>query len=127
VPWLRRLVAGLSLRRPGFDPGSVHVGFVVDKVALGQAFLRVVAFPLSISFHWCSITCKTWIKKLLIFIFVTGVAQKALRLWCVRSICCGTLHYVKKNKSKSDELHWLVASYVNFLHKVNYGRLFHRV
>jgi hypothetical protein len=60
VPWLRRLVTGLSLRRPGFDPGSVHVGFVVDKVALGQAFLRVVAFPLSIPFHWCSITCKTW-------------------------------------------------------------------
>jgi hypothetical protein len=29
VPWLRQLV----------DPGSVHVGFVVDKVALGQVFL----------------------------------------------------------------------------------------
>jgi hypothetical protein len=27
VPWLRRLVAGLSPWRPGFDPGSVHVGF----------------------------------------------------------------------------------------------------
>jgi hypothetical protein len=24
--------------RPGFDPGSVHVGFVVDKVTLGQIF-----------------------------------------------------------------------------------------
>jgi hypothetical protein len=31
VSWLRRLVAG-------FDPGSVDVGFVVDKVALGQVF-----------------------------------------------------------------------------------------
>jgi hypothetical protein len=30
VPWLRRLVAGLSPRRPGFDPGSVYVGFMVD-------------------------------------------------------------------------------------------------
>jgi hypothetical protein len=57
---VRRFVAGLSPRRPGFDPGSVHVGFVVDKVALGQVFLRVLGFPLSISFHWCSITCKTW-------------------------------------------------------------------
>jgi hypothetical protein len=38
VQWLRRLVAGLLPRRPGFDPGSVHVGFVVDKVALGQVF-----------------------------------------------------------------------------------------
>jgi hypothetical protein len=38
VPWLRRLVAGLPQWRPGFHPGSVHVGFVVDKVALGQVF-----------------------------------------------------------------------------------------
>jgi hypothetical protein len=29
-------VAGLSPRRPGFEPGSIHVGFVVDKVALGR-------------------------------------------------------------------------------------------
>jgi hypothetical protein len=94
VPWLRRLVAGLSPRRPGFYPGSFHVRFVVDKVALGQVFLRVVGFPLSISFHWCSINCKTWLQKLLIFI--TGVAQEALRLRCVRSICCGALHHAKK-------------------------------
>jgi hypothetical protein len=38
VPSLRRLVAGLSPQRPGFDPGSVHVRFVVDKLALGQVF-----------------------------------------------------------------------------------------
>jgi hypothetical protein len=36
----------------GFAPGSVHVGFVVDKVALGQVFLRVLRFsPLNISFY----------------------------------------------------------------------------
>jgi hypothetical protein len=29
---------------PGFDPESVHVGFVVDKVALGQVFPRVLRF-----------------------------------------------------------------------------------
>jgi hypothetical protein len=103
VPWLRRLVAGLSPRRPGFDPGSVHVRFVVDKVALGQVFLRVVSCPLSISFYWCSITCKTWSKKLLIFI--TGVAQEALRLRCVRSICCGALHHAKKKSSGGSKLH----------------------
>ena len=34
VPWLRRSVAGLSPRRPEFDPVSVHVSFVADKVAL---------------------------------------------------------------------------------------------
>jgi hypothetical protein len=44
VPWLRSLVTGLSPRRPGFAPRSIHVGFVVDKVALGQVFLRVLRF-----------------------------------------------------------------------------------
>jgi hypothetical protein len=27
-----------------FDPGSVHVGFVVGKVTLGQVFPRVLRF-----------------------------------------------------------------------------------
>jgi hypothetical protein len=54
---LRRLVAGLSLRRRGFVPGSVHVGYVMDKVALTQFFfVWVLLFSL---FHiillWLSI------------------------------------------------------------------------
>jgi hypothetical protein len=37
-------------RRSGFDPGSVHVGFVVDKVALGQVFSQVLRVsPVSFS------------------------------------------------------------------------------
>jgi hypothetical protein len=40
MPWLRRFAAGLPPRMAGFDPGSVHVGFVVDKVALGQVFYQ---------------------------------------------------------------------------------------
>jgi hypothetical protein len=35
-------------RGPGFDPESGHVGFVVDNVALGAGFLRVLRFPLPI-------------------------------------------------------------------------------
>jgi hypothetical protein len=35
VPCLRLLAAGLSPRRPVFAPGSIHVGFMADKVALG--------------------------------------------------------------------------------------------
>jgi hypothetical protein len=58
VPWLRRLVAGLPPPRSEFDPGSVHVGFVVDKVALGQDVLEYFGFSLSVSFHQCSITRK---------------------------------------------------------------------
>jgi hypothetical protein len=44
VPWLRSLVAGLSPRRPELAPGSIHVGFVVDRVALGHVFPRVLRF-----------------------------------------------------------------------------------
>jgi hypothetical protein len=52
-------VAGFPPRRPGFNPRSDHVRFVVDKVALGQVFPpEYFGFPLSISFHRCSITRK---------------------------------------------------------------------
>jgi hypothetical protein len=39
----------LNRRRTGFDAGSVHVGFLVYKVALGQVFARVLRFS-SVSF-----------------------------------------------------------------------------
>jgi hypothetical protein len=39
VPWLRWLVAGLSQWRPRFIAGTVHAGFVVEKVAMGQVSL----------------------------------------------------------------------------------------
>jgi hypothetical protein len=58
------------------NPGSIHVKFLLDKVALGQVFLRVVGFPLSVSFHRCFITWKNEKKKLIIFI--TGLHKKPL-------------------------------------------------
>jgi hypothetical protein len=51
VPYTRRLVSNMSLRRSGFDPISAHVRFIVDKVALGQIFCKFFGFPLSISIH----------------------------------------------------------------------------
>jgi hypothetical protein len=36
---------------PGFEPKSGHVGFVVDKVALGQVFSEYFSFPCQSSFH----------------------------------------------------------------------------
>jgi hypothetical protein len=51
VPWLRRLAAVFPPRRPGFQPGSGHIGFVVDKVALGQVFSEYFGFPSQFSFH----------------------------------------------------------------------------
>jgi hypothetical protein len=45
VPWLRQFVSGLSMRRPGFAPRSVHVGCVVDKVALVRFISEFFGFP----------------------------------------------------------------------------------
>jgi hypothetical protein len=43
-------------------------------------------------------------KKLniFLFIFITRVAQEALRLRCVRSICCGALRHKKKSSKRRD-------------------------
>jgi len=44
IPWLKRLVYGLSLCRPGFNLRPVLVGCMVDKVALGQVFAEYLLF-----------------------------------------------------------------------------------
>jgi hypothetical protein len=80
VPWLRRLAAGLPPRKPGFDPGSVHVGFVVGKVALGQVFLRVLRF-FPRQFHYTGAPLvgkgqKIIIIIIIIIIFITGLHKK---------------------------------------------------
>jgi hypothetical protein len=51
LPYLRRLVAGFPPRRSRLDPRSSHVGFVVDKVALGQVFCEHFGFPYKFLFH----------------------------------------------------------------------------
>jgi hypothetical protein len=45
MPQIRWLDAGFPPRRPGFENGSGHAGFVVDKVALGQVFSEYFSFP----------------------------------------------------------------------------------
>jgi hypothetical protein len=51
APYLKRLVAGFPPRRPGFDPRSGRVGFVVDKAALEQVFSEYCGFPCQSSFY----------------------------------------------------------------------------
>jgi len=46
ISWLRRLIAVLSLRRPGFIPLSVHLSFMEDKVTPEQVFLEFLLFSL---------------------------------------------------------------------------------
>jgi hypothetical protein len=68
VPWLRRLVAGLSPLRPGFDPGSV-------LVALVQGFPPSTSvFPWPFHSTGAPLLGKT--KKLIIFI--TGLHNMPL-------------------------------------------------
>jgi hypothetical protein len=77
VPWRRRLVAGISPRRPGFDPRSVHVKFVVDQVALGKVFFSSTSV-FSCHFHSTGAPLLGKMKKLIIllFIFITGLHNK---------------------------------------------------
>lgn len=66
MPWLSWLVAWLSLQWFGLNPKPDHVGFVVEEVALGKVFLRVlqilpacVILPMlhthSVVYHQCCI------------------------------------------------------------------------
>jgi hypothetical protein len=48
---LRLLVASFTLLRPGFEPMSVHVGFVVDKVTLGQVSSEYFGFLFQFTFQ----------------------------------------------------------------------------
>ena len=99
MPWLRLLVVGLPSQKPGFDPGSVHVGFEVDKVALGRFFPRVLRFspvrfipPL---LHYLD-KWKNWSSFSHLY---HNVEHYALRLRCVRSFCCGALHHKKRTSA----------------------------
>jgi hypothetical protein len=42
---------GFPPRRPGFESGSGHVGFMVDKVALGHVFSEYFGLPCQFAFH----------------------------------------------------------------------------
>jgi hypothetical protein len=81
-----RLVAGLSSRRSGFEPGSLNVGFLVDKVALGQVLLRVLRFsPVNIIPPW-----------LYNFIYHLGMKSRP-----TDDRCSETVSPIDKNNKKS--------------------------
>jgi hypothetical protein len=48
---VRQLVADFPLRRTVFEARSGHMGFVVDKMALGQVFSEYFGFPHQFSFY----------------------------------------------------------------------------
>jgi hypothetical protein len=53
---MAQAVIGLSPETTGFDPRQVHVRFVADKVDWDRFYSQYFDFPLSVSFHRCSIT-----------------------------------------------------------------------
>jgi len=55
VPWRRLLVSGHSQLRSGLDPCTVHVMFVVSKVAEDTFFSKHLNFIPSVYFHKCSV------------------------------------------------------------------------
>jgi hypothetical protein len=94
--WLRRLVAGFSPRRPGFDPGSVRVGLVVDKVALYGFSPSTSVFPCQ--FHSTGVPLLGKTKKTLI-IFITGLHNKLQG--CGASVVSAAGPFTKKWLSQS--------------------------
>jgi hypothetical protein len=51
VSQLRRLAPGLLPRRPWFETRSNDMGFVVDKLALGQVLSQYFCLPCQFSFR----------------------------------------------------------------------------
>jgi hypothetical protein len=49
VPHLRLVITSFPPRRPGLEPGSGCVGFVMDKAALEQVFSEYSSFPMPIT------------------------------------------------------------------------------
>jgi hypothetical protein len=74
VPQLRRLFAGFPQRRPGFDPISMHMGRVVDKVAVGQV-LRI-SLPVLITLTAIFIDC----HRRCVFPILTASLDKQIKI-----------------------------------------------
>jgi hypothetical protein len=97
------LAAGLPPQRPGFVPGSVHVGFVVDRVALGQV-LPPSPSVFSCQFHSTGASLLGRGQKIIIIIiFITGLHNKPQG--CSASVACAAGPFTTKKKHSSLYLH----------------------
>jgi hypothetical protein len=95
APYLRR-----DLKRAGFEPGSGHVGFMVDKVALGQVFSECLGFPVNLhstSYSTITIIIWGWYNRPVVAAVPSGLSLTPLGI-----IKKGKLSGSKCNKNKSD-------------------------
>jgi hypothetical protein len=58
-----RLAVGFPPRRLGFDSGSSNVGFVVDKMSVGEIFSKYFGFPRQFSFQQMFHTYHPWLVQ----------------------------------------------------------------
>jgi hypothetical protein len=79
-----RLVAGFPPRRPGFQPGLRHVGFVVNRVAMEQVFSEDFNFPVNLHSTICStvpIICHLGlVKRPIVAALPSGLSFTPLRI-----------------------------------------------
>jgi hypothetical protein len=100
VPWLRWLVAGASHRQgTDWQPGSVHVGFVLDEVALRRILLRVFRFSLATVAPY---SCITWGNAQFLIIKAGGTFSYHCALKCLNNekSACIKLHIFGKGGVK---------------------------
>ena len=106
--------SGHSPRRAGLKLRPVRVGFVVDKMSLGQVFSEYVALNLSVSFHQSSVTIR--LTRIYIVLAIDGVVGEDVHKellsclalcppWYVAS-CVIKVSIVLVNKYKSLEKVW---------------------
>jgi hypothetical protein len=67
---------------PGFNTVSGCMRFMVDKVAVGRALVRVLLFPMSVLFHQCPI-----IIFIVILVLSEGQASEAWELPFLGAFC----------------------------------------
>jgi hypothetical protein len=97
VSWLRWLVPSLLPSRAKSETMSIHVRFLVDKVALEQVVSKFLGFPPSISFHCGSqYSCIIWdikIGLLVVTVQRNSLTQSTWRTWTCTHIHNKQLHY----------------------------------
>jgi hypothetical protein len=108
VPWLRRLVAGLSPRRSGLILGQSMWDLWWTKWHWDRFLPEYFGFPLSISFHRWSISWKN--EKLIIFltIFIAGLHNEPQG--CGASVASTAGPFTPKKKQDNEASNWRGAS-----------------